>query len=64
MHFLFERRNIKDDKDTFLCLFDSYSRHFDKNDYIVNIGGTEYHLVGGVPRDFFNEKNVPWLKKG
>ena len=29
---------------------------------------TECHfvtfLVGGVPRDFFNEKNVPWLKKG
>ena len=66
MHFLFERRNTNDDKVLYsLCLFDSYSRHFDENDYIVNI---EYHfltcLAGGVPRDFFNEKNVPWLNKG
>ena len=38
MHFLFERRNIKDDKIDFLCLLDSYSKHFDKNDYIVYIG--------------------------
>ena len=41
-------------KNTLLCLFDSYSIHFDKNDYIVNIGGYRVSFVG-VPRDFFNE---------
>ena len=51
-----------------LCLFDSYSRHFGENDFILSIKATEFHVLtfsaGGVPRDFFNEKNVPWLKKG
>ena len=34
--------------------------------YIVNTGYIVYFLalsVGGVSRYFFNEKNVPWLKK-
>ena len=42
-------------------------RHLDKNNFILSTQATEIRFLtlsaGGVPRNFFNEKNVPWLKK-
>ena len=62
-------RNMKDHK-TFFFVFIWFllKTLWQEWLYIVNIGYWVSFfltfLVGGVPCDFFNDKNVPWLKKG
>lgn len=55
-------------KDFSLCLFDSYSKILRYEwVFIVNRGYRVSFLtasVGGVPCDFHQWKNVPWLKRG